>query len=129
VAGDGVLWHGLDRVRSGSLELPELELLSRTRLPDGPFPADTREEAERLLGATDPSPAARLGLPPDASPEQLRAAADRAVRRWQERAADPLARRAAVDAAELLVQEAEALLAALPAADPGSAGGPPAPAA
>ncbi|CCH85521.1 Isoniazid-inductible GTPase (dynamin-related) [Modestobacter italicus] len=127
VPGDAVLWRGLDRVRSSSLELPELELLSRTRAPDGPFPADTREEAERLLGATDPSPAARLGLPPDASPEQLRAAAGRAVRRWQERAADPLARRAAVDAAELLVQEAEALLAALPA-DPGSAvGSPPAP--
>jgi hypothetical protein len=129
VAGDAVLWRGLDRVRSGSLEIPELELLSRTRLPGGPLPPDTREEAERLLGATDPSPAARLGLPPDASPEQLRAAADRAVRRWQERAADPLARRAAVDAAELLVQEAGSLLAALPAEDPGSTGGAPHPVA
>jgi len=130
--GDDVLWRGLDRVRSESLELPELELLSRTRLPDGPFPPETREVAERLLGATDPSPAARLGLPPTASAEQLRAAAHEAVRRWQERAADPLARRTTVDAAELLVLEAESLLAALPAddgADDGSAGGAPRPGA
>ena len=119
VSGNAELWRGLERVRTASLELVELDLLARTRSTDGPFAPDVREEAERLLGAHGSSAAARLGLPPAATPAELRAAVAAAVERWQGQAADPLARRATVDAAEVLVQEAETLLAELGGPDPG----------
>jgi hypothetical protein len=113
VAGDGQLWRGLERVRTASLDLLELDLLARTRAADGPFAPGVREDAERLLGAHGSTAAARLGLPPQASAAELRDAAAAAAQRWQDQVTDPLARRATVDAAELLVQEAETLLAAL----------------
>lgn len=114
VSGDGELWAGLERARTASLDLMELDLLARTRSSDGPFPPDVREDAERLLGAHGSGVAARLGLGPEATPAELRAAATASLARWQAHAADPLARRATVDAAELLVQEAETLLLGLP---------------
>jgi hypothetical protein len=126
VSGDARLWRGLERVRTASLDLLELDLLGRTRSPDGPFPPDVRADAERLLGAHGSGAAARLGLPPTATVVELQSAARAAVERWQAQATAPLARRSTVDAAEVLVQEAETLLAELgPAADdegvPGSA--------
>ena len=121
VSGDGELWRGLERVRTASLDLLELDLLARTRSSDGPFPPDVRDEAERLLGAHGSTAAARLGLPPAATAAELRAAVLASVGRWQAQAADPLARRATVDAAEVLVQEAETLLAELGDPDGGPA--------
>ena len=126
VDGDAALWRGVERVRTASLDLLELDLLARTRAADGPFPPDVRADAERLLGTHGSGAAARLGLPPTATVAELRRTARAAVDRWQAQVTDPLARRSTVDAAEVLVQEAEALLAELgPAADdesvPGSA--------
>ncbi|MCZ2806982.1 dynamin family protein [Modestobacter sp. VKM Ac-2983] len=113
VSGSRLLWRSLERVRVASLELLELDLLARTRASDSPFAPDVRQEAERLLGAHGSSAAARLGLPPDSTAAQLRVAAGTAVARWQALVTDPLARRATVDAADVLVREVEALLTQL----------------
>ncbi|GAB3353410.1 dynamin family protein [Modestobacter lapidis] len=118
--GDQELWRDLERVRCGSLDLVELDLLGRSRAPGGPFPADVRAEAERLLGASGSGPAARLGLAEETSVGDLRAAAGAAVARWRARSADPLAPRAAVDAAEAVVRSCEELAAVLGSAGPGT---------
>ncbi|MGY1686142.1 dynamin family protein [Geodermatophilus sp. SYSU D00867] len=116
----------VERIRLAGDDLAELALLARTRAPGGPLPAALAAEGERLLGATDTTPAARLGLPADTPPAALRTAALQALRRWREAAADPLADRAAADAADVVVRSVEGVLAALDAA-PGSAGAGPGP--
>jgi hypothetical protein len=113
-SADGVLERDVERVRAGARDLAELELLTRTRAADGPFPRDQREEAERLLGAHGTDAATRLGLPPDAAVADLRTAALDVLRRARARAADPAARRPESDAAEELARAAEAVLAGLP---------------
>lgn len=112
-AGDEALWRELERVRCGSQDLAELDLLGRSRAAGGLFPADVRVEAERLLGGAGSGPAARLGLPEETPAGELRAAAEEAAARWRARSADPLAPRAAVDAAEVVVRSCEEVAAAL----------------
>jgi hypothetical protein len=129
VDGDEELWRGVERVRCGSVDLAELDLLGRSRAPGGPLPADVRAEAERLLGAAGTGPAARLGLAEDTPVEELRSAARSAVTRWRARSTDPLAPRPAVDAAEVVVRSCEEVAAVLGAAagdgavDPGAVAG------
>ncbi|WP_346620886.1 dynamin family protein [Blastococcus montanus] len=125
-AAGGLAAH-LERIQVGSQELAELELLARSRAVDGPFPAGLRAEAERLLGADGPAPAERLGLAADAPADQVRSAATAALDRWRERADDPRATRATVDACEALVRCCESILAA-PDGAPGSGTGPAQPA-
>jgi hypothetical protein len=108
--GDEVLWAQLERVRLGSHDLVELDLLARLHGPDSPLPRNTREAAARLLGAEGPGPAERLGLPRDAAEGDLRPAAVAAAATWRNRAGDPVAPRAEVDACEILVRTAEGLL-------------------
>ncbi|MFW3171501.1 dynamin family protein [Geodermatophilus sp. CPCC 206100] len=102
-----------ERLRLATGDLGELDLLARSRSAASPLPAALRADAERLLGADGTGPAARLGLPEDTPTTTLRTAARQALHRWQEAAADPLADRAGVDAAEVVVRSCEALLAGL----------------
>ncbi|MGK5171463.1 dynamin family protein [Geodermatophilus sp. CPCC 205761] len=113
VEGDDELRAEAERLRLAAADLGELDLLARSRSAAGPLPAALRDDAERLLGADGTTPAARLGLPEDASEPALRTAARRALDRWRGAAADPLADRAAVDAADVVVRSCEALLAGL----------------
>lgn len=124
--GDEELWRGLERLRCGSVDLAELDLLGRSRAPGGPLPAGLQAEAERLLGAAGTGPADRLGVAEDTPVEELRSAARSAVARWRGRSADPLAPRAAVDAAEVVVRSCEEIVAVLGSAVPvgPGAGGP-----
>lgn len=107
------LWRELERVRLSSHDLVELAVLARSRAPEGLLPPPLRAEGERLLGAEGPDPAVRLGLPPDATETQLRAAVLEAVARWRTAAADPLASRATLDAIDVVVHSCEALFAGL----------------
>jgi hypothetical protein len=115
VAGDTRLWAHLERVRVTSHDEAELDLLARLRAADGPLPRGLQTEAARLLGADGVGAEDRLGLPAAAGEEELRTAALAAVRTWRQRAGDPLARRAAVDACETLARTAEGILAGLDA--------------
>ncbi len=86
----------LDDVRSGALELSE----TRAAL------------LERLLGGSGAAPAARLGLPETATPEEVRAAALAELTRWQRIAESPLSNRPLALAARAAVRTCEALLGA-----------------
>jgi hypothetical protein len=66
-----------------------------------------------LLGAEGSTPRARLGLPAEAPTEAVRVAAMEALERWRTAAADPLARRATVDAIDVVVRSCEEMLAGL----------------
>jgi hypothetical protein len=116
------LWGELERLQLASHDLEELSLLTRSRGSEAELPTALRAEGERLLGADGPGAAARLGLPEDSSPDDLRAAALRALERWRDQAADPLARRATRDAVAVVVHSCEAILAELDAGEPSAAG-------
>ncbi|MGR6966745.1 dynamin family protein [Geodermatophilus sp. URMC 61] len=111
VAGDDELRAELERLRLAIPDLGELDLLARSRAVDSPLPPELRAEGERLLGAEGTDPAARLGLPAGTPDDVLRQAALAALARWRTAADDPLAGRAAADAAGVVVRACEALLA------------------
>ena len=70
-------------------------------------------ELERLVGGTGDAAHQRLGLPADASPDELRAAAVEALQRWQRRAEHPMTGYHLSVAARVAVRSVEGLLAAL----------------
>jgi hypothetical protein len=111
--GDADVRRELERLRLAAHEVGELELLARARGPAGPVPGRLREEAERLLGAEGTTPAARLGLPEDATAAELRQAGLAAIARWRREASGAWVTRPERDAIGLLVRSCEAVLAAL----------------
>ena len=117
VPGDGRVWAHLERVRLASHDLVELDLLARLRTADGPLPRDLQAEAARLLGAEGTTVSERLGLPADAAEDAVRTAALDAVVAWRDRAGDPLAGRATIDACEVLARSAAGFLASMDRAD------------
>jgi hypothetical protein len=108
------LTAAVERIFAGAHEFAELRLLSDLRTRVVRPPRDLVEEAERLLGGDGGSAAQRLGLPLDAGPEQMRAAALEALDRWRRRAESPLSSRAITDAARVLVRSCEGILSRLP---------------
>jgi hypothetical protein len=74
---------------------------------------DQVAELERLVGGTGDAPHQRLGLASDASPDELKAAATEALRRWQRRAEHPLTGHHLTVAARIAVRSCEGMLATL----------------
>lgn len=105
------LRYQLERIRSGAHELTEIDLINELRSGTLPLVDEDRQAAEELLGAAGSEPRARLGLPADADTDDVRQAAERQLARWQRRASHPGVTRAVRDAAEVLVQTCEELLA------------------
>ncbi|OZM82887.1 dynamin family protein [Pseudonocardia sp. MH-G8] len=104
----------LERILAGAHEFAELRLLSTLRAGAVKLPKEAVQEAERLLGGDGGAPAARLGLEPDAGPQELWDAAIDAAGRWQRRAESPMSSRAVSDVARLVVRSCEGVLASLP---------------
>ncbi|HET9253992.1 MAG TPA: ATP-binding protein [Pseudonocardiaceae bacterium] len=113
LSGDraSTLRYQLEQVRSGSHELTEIDLLEELRSGSVPLTAEERQVAEQLLGAAGPEPRARLGLASGADATELREMAGQQRERWQRKASHPASTRAVRDAAEVLVQTCEQLLA------------------
>lgn len=103
----------IERAESMAHELRELALLRRVRSGEVQLPDADLAEIERLIGGTGPSPAARLGMPPGASTEELAAAAQAALERWKRKAEHPLTSRAIVAVASDVVRTCEGLIADL----------------
>jgi hypothetical protein len=103
----------VERILAGAHEFAELRLLSTLRSGAIRMPTEVLQEAERLLGGDGGSAAARLGLEPDAGPDELWNAALDAVARWQRRAESPMSGRAVSDMARLVVRSCEGILAGL----------------
>jgi hypothetical protein len=108
----------LDRVGADTHEIAELDLLDDlerdgSRLLRGAG-LDATADAARLLGAHGMDPRARLGLTADASDDQIRDAADHAVRRWRAHAERPGTGGLDRAACEVLARTAEGVLNAEP---------------
>jgi hypothetical protein len=102
----------LERIVAGAHEFAEMNLLDECRGGAAPFRDDELDEVERLLGASGPSAAERLGLPAGADPAAVREALGAAALKWQTRAESPMSSRDLVDAARVLVRTCEGLAAA-----------------
>jgi hypothetical protein len=111
IPGSDVLAGELERVTAGAHDFAELRLLNALRQGAVRVRPAEAEEMERLLGAEGSSTRERLGLDPTATAEEVQAALQRAVGRWQRRAENPLSSRDVVDASRVLVRTCEGMLA------------------
>lgn len=105
------LLYQLEQLRSETHELTEIDLLDELQSGALPLTSEERQLAEDLLGAAGSGPRTRLGLAADADTAQVREAAGQQLAHWQRRASHPASTRAVRDAAEVLVQTCEQLLA------------------
>ncbi|GAA5124707.1 dynamin family protein [Pseudonocardia adelaidensis] len=103
----------VERILAGAHEFAELRLLSDLRGRVLRPPKEQAAEAERLIGGDGGAPNQRLGLPPDADRDALRAAALDRLTAWRRRAESPLASRAMANAARVVVRSCEGILAGL----------------
>jgi hypothetical protein len=102
--------YQLEQLRIGTHELAELDLSDA--LTDGSMVliGSDRDAALRLLGTADGRTTARLGLPEDASPSEVRAAITEELAHWRQQAAHPAATSSVRRAAEVLARTCESLL-------------------
>jgi hypothetical protein len=92
--------EAIDRLEAGSGELALLRLQHLVLAGHLALTADERSEVDRLAAAGDGQ--ARTGLPQEASPEAVRAAALAGIERWRARAGNPLSDRRTIEAAEII---------------------------
>lgn len=109
------LHREIERIIAGTHAFAEARLLNALREDTVPLDGAAAEEAERLLGGLGDDAASRLGLASAdvPRPDELRAGALDALTRWRRRAEHPLASRAAVAAAALVVRSCEGILTGL----------------
>jgi len=108
--GSDALGAELERITAGAHDLVELRVLDLVRSGAIPVREEERDAVERLLGAEGARPASRLGLPPDSSPAEVRAALLDTAARWQRRAENPLTQPKVADAARVLIRTCEGVL-------------------
>jgi signal transduction histidine kinase len=108
--GDGLRYR-FDRIRSGTHELSELDLVDSLRSGELHLIDEHRESAERLLGATGLDPRARLALAPDAGSQEIAMVAGEQLAHWQALAAHPVSGKDLRDVAATVVLTCEQLLA------------------
>lgn len=102
----------LEEITASAHEFEEVRLLSDLR-SGGVDMTDQRVVAlDRLLGGSGHGASSRLGLPDDATPDQVRDAARSALGTWRSVAEHPLSSRSAQLAARTAVRTVEGLLAA-----------------
>ena len=109
-AGGDALRYRLDRIRSGTHELAELDVVDAVLADEVDLPDGERPAVLRLLGCSGAEPATRLGLPPGASREEIREAAAERLAHWRRRAANPLMRPELRKAVDVLVESCEWLV-------------------
>jgi hypothetical protein len=103
----------VERILAGAHEFAELRLLSDLRGRVLRPPQEQALEAERLIGGDGNAPHQRLGLPPEADRDELRAAAMERLTTWRRRAESPMSSRAMANAARVVVRSCEGILAGL----------------
>ena len=103
----------VERILAGAHEFAELRLLSALRAGAVKLPKEVLQEAERLLGGDGGSAPARLGLEPDAGPQEVWDAALDAAGRWRRRGESPMSSRAVSDVARQVVRSCEGILASM----------------
>lgn len=102
-----------EEIASSAHEFREIRLLNDLRSDSLSIQDERWDEMERLLGGSGHSPAARLGLPDDATEAELYAAALQVLDPWQTLASSPLSGRQVQLAARVVIRTIEGILAAL----------------
>ncbi|MFE4197220.1 dynamin family protein [Paenarthrobacter sp. NPDC056912] len=105
----------LERLQAGAHEFRELKLLAALRTGGVALGAENAAEAERLVGGRGSLPALRLGLAPEAGPEEVSDAARNCLNRWHMIAENPLTESSGVEACRVVLRSCEGMLAAMPA--------------
>ena len=100
-----------ERIRAGAHEFVELRLLHLVRSGRLPATDDQLAEMDLLLGGAGGTAYRRLGLPADAPPAEIRAAAQESLARWQAVAEHPFTVRELKTAARAVTRTCEGLLA------------------
>ncbi|MGD0934287.1 MAG: hypothetical protein ABR922_06900 [Streptosporangiaceae bacterium] len=103
----------VERILASSHEFAEMRLLAAIRSSAVTFPESHHAEAQRLLGASGPTPARRLGLVDETDPGSLRGVALEALDRWRRLGENPVLSRASADAARTVVRSCEGIVHAL----------------
>ena len=99
----------VEAVEAGAVEFARLRGAHLVTTGEARVAERERGELERLLLAA--SPAAAVGLGPDAAPEEIKRKALEGVARWRDRAADPLADPAVVEVFETAARSCESIYA------------------
>ena len=111
IAPGSALAASAERIRVSAHEFVELRLLHQLRSGRLPGTPDQLAGMDRLLGGAGGAAYARLGLPADAPPERLAAAAREALARWQGIAEHPFSGRDLKTAARAVARSCEGILA------------------
>jgi hypothetical protein len=109
------LESALERLLSSAHEFRELKLLAALRTGGVGLGDEEEAEAERLVGGRGSTPALRLGLDPEAGPDQTSQAARSCLNRWRLIAENPLTEPGALEACRTVLRSCEGMLAAIPA--------------
>ncbi len=104
------LLHRLEQITAGAHEFEEVRVLLELRSGELSLTPDREAELDLLMGGSGHAPAARLGLPADAAPDQVRAAALAALTVWQGVERHPLSSRPTQIAARAATRTLEGLL-------------------
>lgn len=102
----------LEEITVSAHEFDEIRLLFDLRSGDIALDEDRTADLDRLLGGSGHDPATRLGLAPEASDEDIRSEALRALATWRSVSEHPLSRRSAQIAARTATRTLEGLLMA-----------------
>jgi len=105
------LAEALEKLQANAHEFRELRLLSTLRTTGVGLNPEFAAEAEALIGGLGAASHVRLGLGPDATPEQLADEARRLLSRWRALAENPLTDRAAQDACRVVIRSCEGIVA------------------
>ncbi len=109
--GSGHLAAALERLQVNAHEFRELRLLATLRTTGVPLRHDLAAEAERIIGGDGVAAHIRFGLNPDATAEDIGAAAHQVLHRWRLVAENPLTDRAALEVCRVVVRSCEGVLA------------------
>ena len=109
--GSGHLMAALERLEVNAHEFRELRLLATLRTVGSSLGPGWALEAERLIGGAGTAAALRLGLEPDAAPEEIAAAARECLRRWRVLSENPLTDPAGQEVCRVVMRSCEGVLA------------------
>jgi hypothetical protein len=109
--GSGHLVAALERLQANAHEFRELRLLSSLRTAGSSLTDELAVEAERLVGGAGTDAYLRLGLEPEATPEEITARARECLRRWRLVSESPLTDRPGQDVCRVVIRSCEGVLA------------------
>lgn len=108
--GASTLRAGMEKLTAGAHALRELSLLASARAEGLPLPPTDAAEALAIIGGDGTPAAARLGLPGDATSDEVRERAGERLDHWRRLSASPMTDRAAVAVCRVVIRSLDAIV-------------------